>query len=94
MCVGSDDGGRWVTGICLEKKVSDIGAKGQGERPARSLGHWLRCQLHNLTWDHCSLLIIIYEGFVSHSIILSLGVICFDMNQGCEPWKEPRIRPN
>ena len=61
VCVGGDNG-RLVTRICLEKKVSDTGAKGQGEGPARSLEHWLRCQLHNLTWDHCLLLIIIYEG--------------------------------
>lgn len=80
MCAGGDCGGRSVTRICLEKKASD--ARDKEEGPARSL-KWLRCWLHTLTWDHCLLLsIIIYEDFASHLIILSLGVICLDMNLG------------
>lgn len=55
--------------------------QGQEEGPARSL-KWLRCWLHTLTWDHCLLLTIIYVDFASHLIILSLGVICLDLNLG------------
>lgn len=90
--VGGDDGGRLVTRDSLKKKASGAGAKGQGEGPARS--QWLRYRLHNLTWGHYLLLIITYEGFVHHLVILSSGVIYLDMNQGYEPWNEPRIRPN
>lgn len=49
------------TSIYLEKKASGGGAREQGEGPTVSLEQWLRCQLHNLTWDHWSLLVS-YEG--------------------------------
>lgn len=60
------------------------GCLGTGEGPTLSLEQWLGCWLHNLTWDHGSLLIS-YAGFVRHLIILSLGVTCFAkdrVNQG------------
>jgi hypothetical protein len=77
---------RLGTRIYSEKKSSGRGVQRQAEWLRRPLKPWLRYQLHSLTWDHCLLLIIIYESFIRH-LIPSLGVALDknEVNQGPSP---------